>query len=92
MVIVDTEERCEYLSPQVVFYFQPETFIAGTLTAMIEPFKTKKRIEWQVPGCFKSFSRSALQWKEEAQQGVTPNRSLPSSLNSTSSVRGSEDF
>lgn len=29
---------------------------------------------------------------EEAEQVVAPNRSLPPSLNSTSSVRGSEDF
>jgi hypothetical protein len=28
----------------------------------------------------------------DAEQGVAPNRSLPPSLNSTSSVRGSEDF
>ncbi len=32
------------------------------------------------------------QEKEEAEQGVAPNRSLPPTLNSTSSVRGSEDF
>jgi hypothetical protein len=29
---------------------------------------------------------------EQAEQGVAPNRSLPPTLNSTSSVRGSEDF
>jgi len=74
MVIIDTKERFGYRSPEVAYYYQPENFTAGSLTAIVEPCKTKKMIQWQVPGCFERFSRFVLPWNEEAQQVMDVNR------------------
>jgi len=71
MVIIDTKARCAYRSPEVAYYYQPENFTAGSLTAIVEPFKTKKMIQWQVPECLGAFSRFVPQWNEEAQQAAS---------------------
>jgi hypothetical protein len=78
IVIIDIEECCGYLSPEIAFYFQPESFKAGLLQATREPFKTKKMIQWQVPECLESFSRFEPHWKENAQQAMDANRSSSS--------------
>jgi hypothetical protein len=74
MVIIDTKERFGYRSPEVAYYYQPENFASGSLTAIVEPFKSKKMIQWQVPECFERFSRFSLPWNEEAQQVMPLNR------------------
>jgi len=74
MVIIDTRTRSGYRSPEVAYYYQPENFSAESLTAIVEPFKTKKEVRWQVPECFERFSLFTPQWNEEAQQVVSLNR------------------
>ncbi len=65
MVIIDTRTRIGYRSPEVAYYYQPENFTAVSLTAMVEPFKTKREIRWQVPKCFEIFSYFIPQWNKE---------------------------
>jgi hypothetical protein len=59
---------------------------AAKANSMTDALKTP---EWR---SMMGFAKSLTQDLAIAEPGVVPNRSLPPTLNSTSSVRGSEDF
>ena len=68
MAIIDMEGRCGYLSPEIAFYFQPETFQGGTLEATREPARKNELVQWRVPDCLERFSRFELHWTARGQQ------------------------
>lgn len=56
MVVIDVRERVAYASPKGAFYFQPESFIGGTLVAVREPFHAAERITWRIPEALSAFA------------------------------------
>lgn len=65
IAIVDIKDRRGYLSRQIGFYYQPESFAEGVLSVTKEPFKKKETIQWKVPECFSQFTPFEAIWNEE---------------------------
>lgn len=68
MLIIDMASHRGYLSAEIGFYLQPETFEGGSLKAIREPFKRKEEIRWRIPECLAQFSGIKLYWKKHAQE------------------------
>jgi hypothetical protein len=55
VVVIDVVERKAVASPQMAYYFQPESFAGGVLSVTKEPFKTAARVTWRIPGDLHGF-------------------------------------
>lgn len=60
MVVIDVVERIALASPELAFYFQPESFAEGVLVATKEPFHTATRVSWRIPEALAGFEEIAL--------------------------------
>ena len=60
MVVVDVVERRGFASPETAFYFQPESFAEGILTATKEPFHSATLVTWRIPETLAGFEEVAL--------------------------------
>jgi hypothetical protein len=47
--IVDVKENVAYVSKQHTWYYQPKSFIGGKLIVTVEPFRSAKDIQWDIP-------------------------------------------
>jgi hypothetical protein len=55
MVIIDLLERRALVSPERAVYYQPESFTAGILVAVREPFRSATRAVWEIPKSLAAF-------------------------------------
>jgi hypothetical protein len=63
--VIAFAERQVYTSKLTAWYFQPETFIAGTLLVSINPFRSKRTIEFKIPSeLARAFSQLHVAWPE----------------------------
>jgi hypothetical protein len=62
MAVVDLIGRRVVVSPETAFYFQPESFCAGVLTATREPAQRGDRVCWRVPEDLVNFKELRSEW------------------------------
>lgn len=66
LLVVDFGGKQVYTSKMTAWYFQPETFINGTLLVTVNPFKSKRSAKFCIPKDFTgNFARSMqVAWPE----------------------------
>jgi hypothetical protein len=67
LTVVDTRARRVAVSPEIAWYFQPESFTEGLLTVLKEPFHSARRVSWKVPEHLAGFKVLDVDWPEAAQ-------------------------
>jgi len=60
MVVIDTLERKAGASPEIAFYYQPESFSNGLLVVTKEPCFSAKSVTWRIPEELARFTSVAL--------------------------------
>jgi hypothetical protein len=55
VVIIDVIEKVAYASRKHTWYFQPKSFDHGKLIVTVEPFRSAKDIEWEIPQILNEF-------------------------------------
>jgi hypothetical protein len=71
LAIIDLVERRVVVSPQMAWYFQPESFSGGLLVATKEPARTPaRRLSWRVPDELAVFNVLPVAWPAAAQPGI----------------------
>ena len=65
LLVIAFDERRVQASRMIAWYFQPETFTGGILTVSVNPFRSKQRIQLEVPRDFeREFTRLHVPWPE----------------------------
>lgn len=70
LLILDFHTQTAYQSKEIAYYYQPESFISGTLKVIKEPFKTKVTMEFEIPSDLHRFTSISLHWPQGSQQSV----------------------
>jgi hypothetical protein len=71
IVVVDFIARRVYASRLMTWYFQPETFVGGTLVVSLNPFRSKRKAVFKIPSDLdKSFKIIHVPWPEMPQEGA----------------------
>jgi len=66
--VIALADRQVYTSKMSAWYFQPETFVGGTLTVSVNPFRSKQTAQFKIPSDLdRSFARLHLPWPEMSQ-------------------------
>ena len=59
LVVIDVEDHQLFETAAATYYFQPESFQAGTLVAALNPHAENKQRSWRVPSDLRPHHRSA---------------------------------
>ena len=72
IVVIDFIARQVYASKLSTWYFQPETFVGGTIVVSINPFRSKQKAEFKIPSDFnQSFKVIHVPWPEIVREGAS---------------------
>ncbi len=68
LLVLSLAERQVHASKVSAWYYQPETFVGGTLTVSVNPFRYKQMVQFKIPSDLgRSFTRLHVPWPEMAQ-------------------------
>jgi hypothetical protein len=67
IVVIDTRERRALASRETAYYYQPESFAAGRLVVTKQPFRSAKRVTWQIPADLAGFKAINVLWTDAVQ-------------------------
>jgi|ERR1035438_1216854 hypothetical protein len=71
LLVVDFRQQRVYASKMTAWYFQPETFVGGTLGVTINPFYSKRTVEFKIPSDIsRTFKMVLVPWPEILQEGA----------------------
>ncbi len=70
LLVIAVGEKRVRASKMTAWYFQPETFTGGLLIVSVNPFRSKQKVQFDVPKDFeRSFTPVHVPWPEMPQQG-----------------------
>lgn len=65
LLVIDFSERIVYASSFSDYYYQPESFTAGRLVVAVNPFRSRRSLEIEIPGDLANdFSPVPAAWPE----------------------------
>ena len=72
LLVIAFRKHRVYASKITAWYFQPETFAGGTLGVTINPFYSKRTIEFRIPSDIdRAFKMVYMPWPEMLQEGIS---------------------
>ena len=72
IVVIDFSAQRVYASKMTAWYFQPETFVGGTLVGSLNPFRSKQKVEFKIPSDLnRSFKVIHVPWPEMSHEGAS---------------------
>jgi len=60
LIVIDVDGQTAFASPDVTYYFQPESFSDGRLVVTKNPFRSAQQVVWSIPADLASFSRVGI--------------------------------
>lgn len=69
LLVIDFNSQRIHTSKMTTWYFQPETFIGGVLDVFINPFHSKRKVEFKIPSDLDQvFKVVHVAWPEMSQE------------------------